>query len=300
MLGGLYNDILSKTAAAKPLKSVGSFLKSKEFVIGNLACGIADRNFVKNERSCIQYKDTAHILSPFTYLSFGNRSIETYGYDIAEQTKLILEERGTYTGGFGKTLKKAATPTVINYAGKEIVIFACSEKEKEKTSEGQSFELDLKEGNYANFLKYIRDYRNYFPDSIIILSLHLLQQIENVCGCGKAEMKVIEPEDYVKTFCRKCVESGVNIIYGHGLRHLEKVEFIEGSVCMYSLGSLVDDIQSNKPYRTDLGAIAEIQLDRSTNDIIDVNFFPTKRTNYYVDFVEDTTDASAVQKLLDN
>ena len=73
--------------------------------------------------------------------------------------------------------------------------------------------------------------------------------------------------------------SGVDLIHGHSVHHVQGLEIYREKLIIYGGGDLIDDyegIRGYEPFRDDLGLMYFASLDSSTGKLVHIHMIPTQ------------------------
>jgi len=114
------------------------------------------------------------------------------------------------------------------------------------TYAGLNFQLDTENSirtapnpkDTERIISSIKDARRQSDYVVVSLHVHAMEKGDNS-----------EPAEFVKTFCRACIDAGAVAVLGHGPHVMRPIEVYNGGVIMYSLGNFIfnPDTSSHQP-----------------------------------------------------
>lgn len=281
MLGRYHNmgkstfaDKLERNNAEEIFGTTLNILNSADIVVGNLETSItrSDNKFTK----VFNYKFDpiyTHLLklNNNTFLSIANNHILDYEEQGLRDTIKYLKYNGIRYAGAGENIYEAKKYVTYTIKNKKIRIFACADHYYNwgaTTQKPGVFLIDY--DDYTGLLKYIKELKN--NADVLIMSIHW------------GGNYVTGVNDKYKTFAKKIIMAGVDIIHGHSAHHVKCIDKTDKYIIIYSNGDFVDDYAIDRDFRNDLGMIVSVTI----NDKYDVQVIPTIIKNQQVNILTDT------------
>lgn len=256
-------------------------LKKSDMVIGNLESTITDSddmefktfNFMVNTKYA-----RALIMNDNMFLNMANNHILDYKERGALDTIKVLKRVGIKHAGAG--LKDESRKHVVyRIKNRTIGIYSCADYPKEWESTDDRVGINYVDMN--NYEEIITDIERIKGSvDILILSIHW----------GRNKVRGVE-EKY-RRFADRVLKAGVKIIHGHSSHHVKCIEHDKKNnyVVMYGMGDYVNDYAIDEEYRTDLGMIVNVTINKK----MEVEVIPTKIENRQVNVAEDKQDKQEV------
>ncbi len=164
----------------------------------------------------------------------GNNHCMDFDYEIGLQSRDTFVKHGFETFGFGKNINEANKPLCLECSGKKVIIFngywfrGYRSKLNHYASENSAGSATISEELFCEIAKY----REKFKDAFIILSPHWGNDIA-------------KPIEIQRTLAKQAINSGVDLIIGHGPHIINDYEWIGDKFVIYSLGNFIFNYSGN-------------------------------------------------------
>jgi poly-gamma-glutamate capsule biosynthesis protein CapA/YwtB (metallophosphatase superfamily) len=216
-----------------PFERVRSILRTSDIVFGNLECAITDRGTPHPKKDPhVTFRAVARAAeglktAGFNMISVANNHIVDYGNEGLLDTLEILERNGIKPVGAGRNEREARKPTVLTKKGIRVAFLAYT----------SAFGVGLYTASpsspgpaHLSWEKVCKDIKIAKKESdFVIVSLHW--------GLDYVDY----PVPFQMRMARKMIETGANLILGHGPHFIQGIENHSGGLIVYSLGDFIFD-----------------------------------------------------------
>lgn len=259
---------------------VNSFLKQEyDFLGGNLQTVITEEEepWPSKKYNFKMNPNNTNILNSFDYFSLSNNHSLDYNLNGLLDTHQNLRKHNILFSGASYNLSNACKPALFRSRKGDILLFSLSDKPEYwkaghytnvksfdlnssyKGEEGIYY-INMEKDNWENIIKNINHYKNLYPYSYVIFSIHW--------NCNSSEPSLIS-----RQFAEYLLDNGVNVIFGHGSDSPQKINYVNGGVVFYSLGNFIHNLDNSNTY----GGIGNIIFKEGQID--EINFIPTEIIN---------------------
>ncbi len=206
--------------------------------------------------------------------SLANNHILDWGRPGLLETLETLRKAGLKASGAGKNLQEAASPAVVEAAGKgRVLVFSFGSETSGIPPSWAATEsrpgVNLLRDFSTETVMSVKEQTGGMKQSgdIIVASIH---------WGGNWGYEV--PEEQRKFAHRLIDEAGVDIIHGHSSHHVKGVEVYKGKLIIYGCGDFLNDyegIAGFEYYRSDLGLMYFATAEISTGRLVSLLMIPT-------------------------
>jgi poly-gamma-glutamate capsule biosynthesis protein CapA/YwtB (metallophosphatase superfamily) len=192
-----------------------------------------------------------------------------------DQTLDSLRAGGISTVGAGRSSDEAWAPAVIDGpSGSRTLVLAAGstssgippEWAAERGHHGVALLPDLSDATIDRFADIVR--ASAHPDDVVVVSLH---------WGGNWGYEI--PADH-RRFAHGLIDrAGVHVVHGHSSHHPLGIEVYKGRLILYGCGDLLTDyegIHGHEHFRSELGALYLVGIDRSSGTLERLELVPTK------------------------
>jgi len=300
MIGRSFNDLFQYSLNFSIWGNLLPLLETEVDIFGvNLETTLTDSDTpwipkVFNYKLSPQYADK---LYPVQYASISNNHILDYRLPGLIDTMNTLDNLNIAYAGAGINKQQAMQPTIIGDIGflsaaDHYDYWAAGKPLPPQKGKEGIFYIDIEHENWNEALEAVHKLRKDPKVKTIVFSLHW----------GGNWEPVISPQR--KRLAYELLHNGVDIIHGHSSHHIQKVEEMNGGICFYGMGDLIDDYAVDENFRSNVAFISNILIKNSK--IEDVEIHPTKIKHTYsddilyaqVNFTEEEEDINWVKNNL--
>jgi poly-gamma-glutamate capsule biosynthesis protein CapA/YwtB (metallophosphatase superfamily) len=201
-----------------------------------------------------------------------NNHVLDWGYEGLEETLQTLDREGVGRAGAGRTVAEAASPAVLDVAGKgRVLVFAFGStssgipREWVATQDWPGVNLleDLSRNTARRVASRLRPAKR--PGDVTVASIH---------WGGNWGYEI--PNDQID-FAHCLVEEGVDIVHGHSSHHVKSIEVYQNRLILYGCGDFLNDyegIGGYEPFRGDLTLMYRVQVDPQQERLEAVQLVP--------------------------
>jgi poly-gamma-glutamate capsule biosynthesis protein CapA/YwtB (metallophosphatase superfamily) len=204
--------------------------------------------------------------------SLANNHVLDWGYAGLTETLRTLDAAGIARAGAGEDAEEAATPAVLEIAGRgRVLVFSLGSATSGIPAEwaagdrepGVHLLPDLSEETARQTAARIRAFRR--PGDVVVASIH-----------WGSNWGYAIPEEQVR-FARRLVEEGVDLVHGHSSHHVRAFEIYRGRPVLYGCGDFIDDyegIGGHEAFRSDLRLAYVAALEPATGRLAELRLVP--------------------------
>ena len=233
---------------AEVFRNVSTILKAGDLVIGNLegpltreTSGLEGKCNLRSHPGWSQYLKEAG----FNLLSLANNHMMDFGEQGLFDTIESLKKNDIAFAGAGRNITEANAPVFLEIKGKRVAIIARSSVIVSSPVNATPKKAGVAFLDEQETIDTIRKCRS--EADLVILILHW----------GLEEYEYPSPNQ--RMLAHNFIFTGVDIILGHHPHVLEGMEYINGGLCIYSLGNFIfDDFNWN--YRNTAGEEKKMQV----------------------------------------
>lgn len=233
---------------AEVFRNVSTILKAGDLVIGNLegpltreTSGLEGKCNLRSHPGWSQYLKEAG----FNLLSLANNHMTDFGEQGLFDTIESLKKNDIAFAGAGRNITEANAPVFLEIKGKRVAIIARSSVIVSSPVNATPQKAGVAFLDEQETIDTIRKCRS--EADLVILILHW----------GLEEYEYPSPNQ--RMLAHNFIFTGVDIILGHHPHVLEGMEYINGGLCIYSLGNFIfDDFNWN--YRNTAGEEKKMQV----------------------------------------
>lgn len=201
-----------------------------------------------------------------------NNHVLDWGYGGLEETIRTLDAAGIAHAGAGRDLAAAASPAVIDLAGKgRVLVFALGSPSSgippewgaTATRPGVNLLADLSAASAQGLLARVRERKQ--PGDVVVASIH-----------WGPNWGYAIPEAWI-AFAHRLVEGGVDVVHGHSSHHVKALELYRGRPILYGCGDLLDDyegIAGYEAFRPDWRLLYLLALDPRRGRLSEARLIP--------------------------
>jgi poly-gamma-glutamate capsule biosynthesis protein CapA/YwtB (metallophosphatase superfamily) len=160
-------------------------------------------------------------------VTLGNDHAMDFGVDGINSTIKALETGGIQYIGAGYNCKAASEPVRIQIGNYEIIIFNGYWYEESEHNIYESYALGIKPGVACingELTERIKEEKRKSADSFIITIVHWGSDFENVLPSQR-------------TYAKQLVESGTDLIIGHGSHMMQEIQQVNDKWVVYDIGN---------------------------------------------------------------
>lgn len=289
MLGRHVDDVIEKKALAKPKNimlitdsadlvrerflspyelpfyKVEDILVQSDITFGNLECSLA-RNFLLEKPATEGYVFKANMnfgeglrRAGFNVLSLANNHSMAGGRNSVPITAGILDREGITFAGMGEDIDKAREAKIVRIGKTRIAFIASVLIECSDFYAAGKNQPGIYVGDENSIIDVVKNARQI--SDIVVVSLH-----------WGVERK-FAPTQEQRTFARKLIEAGADLILGHHPHVIQGIERYNGKIIAYSLGNFVFDHLSDLS-RSNRSMILKVFINKQTFEIEKLQVFP--------------------------
>jgi poly-gamma-glutamate capsule biosynthesis protein CapA/YwtB (metallophosphatase superfamily) len=209
-----------------------------------------------------------------------NNHVLDWGYDGLVETIRTLDIAGVAHSGAGRDAIEAASPAVIEIAGKgRVLVFSFGSITSgipwqwgaAKDRPGVNLLKDFSENTASEIAGWVRGFER--PGDVIIVSIHWGGNWGYDISNGQAR------------FARQLIDGGVDIVHGHSSHHVKAVEFYHNHLILYGCGDFINDyegIGGCETFRSDLALMYLANLDSRDGSLVEVSLVPMQVRRFRV------------------
>ena len=232
-----------------------------DYLIGNLECPITSihspiyKKYVfRGDTTNTKYLRQMGI----THLTVANNHSYDQGRKGLEATIQNLQKHHIRPMGYGKSLKTACEPTIIEEKAVKIILYSSVFLPLENWMPLEN-EYNVCQENYQVLAEKIRQTKVENPKAFVIVNLHW----------GTEHIKDASP--YQRQQAHHLIDAGTDIIIGHHPHVVQPKETYKGKEIYYSIGNFIFD--QRKPAN---------QESLLVKVIIENNILKTEKNNYFI------------------
>jgi poly-gamma-glutamate capsule biosynthesis protein CapA/YwtB (metallophosphatase superfamily) len=204
-----------------------------------------------------------------------NNHLLDWGYAGLEETLEALKKANVKSAGAGRNLHEAASPAIVEVAGKgRVVVFSFGSETggvprawaAAPDGPGVNFLDDLSEKTVRRIAEPARHARR--PGDVVVLSLH---------WGGNWGYEI--PDEQIAFAHRLIDEAGADVIHGHSSHHPKGIEIYHDKAILYGCGDLLNDyegIAGYEEFRGDLGLMYFPCVDVATGKLVRFRAIPMR------------------------
>jgi poly-gamma-glutamate synthesis protein (capsule biosynthesis protein) len=213
-----------------------------------------------------------------------------YGRANILQTKRLLEERGIATVGAGANLAEAHRPVIVERKGVKVGFLQYTarwyreDEQLATATEPGVARMTSRDGITIDAVDLARlqdDVRKLRPLADVVVVSHHNRDGATPVQFGPAPARApnaprpdrTRPEEYQKQFARTALESGADLVFGHGTHYVQGVDLYKGKPILYAIGHSAFD-QPGYEDSTD-GLVVRVVIESKA--IRRVSFVPVSR-----------------------
>lgn len=287
-------NILEKNGYDYSMKNLQDILLDSDYVVLNLETVITDipTSIYEGEKSYVHYSNpekNAIYLSKYGVdaVSLANNHSFDFGEDGLLQTLTVLEENKIEWFGAGRNSSEASFPIfkTFDVGEKEFNLAILGVFDYRKSyDENYNFYASSENPGVNSFdlertISQIRLIKHFDPDTFVVIYPHWGQNYS-----WKSEKQT--------EMGHKLIDSGADLILGHGAHKIQEVEFYNGKWIVYSLGNFMFnspgryDDYDDSPYSY-IGIISLIENNKEISKNLKLYpiFSDNKITNYQPRFL---------------
>ncbi len=272
----ILGDLLIYDRISPDSNNVISLLKEGDAVLGNLETTLATKGYPAAKSVILRTRDDS-IIEDFKQmnlkiLSLANNHTMDFGFEGLFETIQVLDKHNIAHTGAGKNLEKALKPVILQVGDLNIAFIACSSHlishsiarddrpgivplrfnikvevygrdQQESVVQAVNIMTEADKEDLNNLIMVIDELRN--KTDLIIASTHWNSPIQ----------PLLPPRrpwgDFQCEVAHKLIDSGVDVIMGHGPHVLQGIEVYKKRFIFYSLGHFI--YHTNRSKRKRLG-----------------------------------------------
>lgn len=201
-----------------------------------------------------------------------NNHVLDWGYEGLEETLQTLDRETMAHPGAGRTAAEAASPAVLDVAGKgRVLIFSFGSTTSgiprawgaTRDRPGVHLLEDLSEDAARRVAQRIRPARR--PGDVTVASIHW----------GGNWGYAIHAEQI--RFAHQLIEEGVDLVHGHSSHHVKSIEVYRDRLILYGCGDFLNDyegIRGYEAFRSDLALMYLARVDPQQGRLVEVRLVP--------------------------
>ncbi len=195
------------------------------------------------------------------------------------ETLATLEDLGIKTAGAGRDINQAASPAVLEIAGKgRIIIFSFASPTSGVPRDWAATPLmagvnllpDFTDESIVRIVKPIASFQQ--PGDVVIASVHW--------GSNWGYEIAYEQRRLARALIDR---ANVSLVHGHSSHHAKGVETYKGRLILYGCGDFINDyegIQSHEEFRGDLAVMYFPSFDATSGDLVGLELKPLKMRHF--------------------
>jgi poly-gamma-glutamate synthesis protein (capsule biosynthesis protein) len=215
----------------------------------------------------------------------GNNHVLDWGYAGLAEMLQTLDRVGVAYAGAGHNAAQAASPAVIDVAGKgRVVVFALGSPTSGIPPEwgatedrpGVNVLENLSNETAQRLTERMRQIKQ--PGDVIVASIHW--------GCNWG----YEVPDEQTRFARRLIEEGVDVVHGHSSHHIKALEVYRDRLILYGCGDFLTDyegIGSYEVFRSDLALMYLAKMDPREGRLAEARLVPLRSKRFRLSYVSD-------------
>lgn len=258
MLGRGVNKVIHEKGTDYPLEPLYPITRAADLFFINLECAISGtEGRFQGAPKAFYFRADPPALDTLTaagadLANLANNHALDADVPALEDTLKLLEEAGIAAVGAGMDLSQARAAATVKSEGLRVgVLGACDHQADFAADEDRPgiHYLDMRSGRADPLLEAVE---TLAPNvDVVVVALH-----------WQPNWAPEVPADY-RALAGDLVAVGADILWGHSPHHFQGVEWIDGSVALYSTGDLVDDYAVDDTYRNDLQLLFEVRLEEA-------------------------------------
>ncbi len=247
MLGRGVNQVIRRQGAAYPLDRLTSITRSGDLFFVNLECAISAKDMVySGPPKAFYFRADPLAVETLKHagvdvVSLANNHALDADYTGLDETLCTLNENGVAHSGAGMNLETASQPAVLEVRDQRIGLVAYCDHQ-----------ADFAAGEHQPGIHYVNVFKSetlkLLAEEIALLATGVDHVIVSFHWQSNWARHI--GRNY-RCLAHALVEAGATIVWGHSPHHFQGVEWIDGSVVLYSTGDLVDDYAVDPKFRND-------------------------------------------------
>ena len=231
MLSRVVAQKIKEHGLAYPFLQVGDYLKSADFVFGNLETPLTPGREIESGEMVFRAEpDLAQVLSDYNFqvLSLANNHTPNFGEQGLLDTFNYLEQAGIKYAGAGRNNTQAYAPAYFEKQGVKFAFLAYTypgivpqNYEAAGSRAGTAFM------NTAMMVAAVKEAKN--QDYLVVVSMHA------------GDEYTATPNRQQVDFAHTAVKAGADLVIGHHPHWVQSAEIYQGKYIFYSLGNFVFD-----------------------------------------------------------
>lgn len=213
-----------------------------------------------------------------------NNHILDWGFAGVGETLTRLEQAGIKTAGAGMNLAQAQNPAKLEVPGKGAIwVFAVGDESSgippswgaREDRPGVDLLPDLSAETARRLAQRIRSCKR--PGDLAVLSIHW----------GGNWGYEIPAEQ--RTFARRLIDEGVDIVHGHSSHHPRGIEIYRGKAILYGCGDFLNDyegIRGRGEFRGDLTLLYFLTLERGSGRLLRLEMTPMQIRRFRLQYAK--------------
>ena len=207
-----------------------------------------------------------------------NNHVLDWGYPGLEETLQTLDAAGVARAGAGRSAAEAASPAVLDVAGKgRVLVFSLGSRTSgiprawgaANDRPGVHLLEDLSEETARHIASRMRPVKR--PGDVTIASVH---------WGGNWGYDI--PDEQIH-FAHRLVEEGVDIVHGHSAHHVKTIEVYRDRLILYGCGDFLTDyegIHGHERFRGDLALMYLVEVDPCGGGLVGVRLVPLQSRKF--------------------
>lgn len=283
-----FDNFLESKGYDYPLEKISSFLLESDLVVANLETPLTNlaKSPYQGEKTYVHWSDVNHAPEALKkhnihVLSLANNHMYDYGEEGFLQTLDVLNENGFKYFGGGLNKKNAAKPFIIeiNHGDKKtmVALISCFEYRSDYKEKYQVYAGTNKSGlnklNIDQIRSTIEQVKQKYPDIYVIVSPH-----------WGPNYKLASTKQ--RRLAEKLIQSGADLIVGHGAHMLQELEENQHKWVCYSIGNFMFNSKGRyeKLNAPPYSAIAKLVIKNNDTVDIELQLYPIFTNNRINDF----------------
>ncbi len=292
MMGTNYpKDLLPPNDGAELFDHVKGYLRNNDIVFGNLEGPLTfseDQTKCSDDnKNCFAFRSPPDYVdhlkhTGFNVMNIANNHTADFGYEGIESTVYSLSASGvqpvggTYIG-------------VISVKGKKVAIAGFSYM----PVSDHSYSIN----NIGLAKKIVNELK--VSNDIVIVSFHGGAEGKNALHVtGDEEMFLGEERGNVMEFSHAVIDSGADLVLGHGPHVLRAIEIYKGKLIVYSLGNFLVYERFNIDGESGISMVLKVKLDPVMGDFVGGEIIPVKIVDKGIPMIDNTGMAIDLVKKL--
>ncbi|UKJ07210.1 CapA family protein [Solitalea lacus] len=267
MLGRMVTEKISKEGYNYPWGNMLPLFKNTDLNLVNLEVPLTHYNKEQRRRGNNIKADPKTIQSlidaRIDVVNLANNHILDFYEEGMLETIDLLNKAGIQHIGAGNNIEQATQPVIISKNDIKIGFIGFTDNEPYWLAVDKPGTNYVQVGDITPVQEVVNSIRDKVD--ILVLSMHWGDRIAD------------RPMPEFVSFAHKIIDSGVDIIHGHGAHVFQGIEIYNGKLIMYDTGDLIDDFDLNPNVKNNESFFFSCEIDK--NGIKKLKLTPIKLEN---------------------